>query len=506
MKFYTTLIATVFTFNLLSGEPNRQSPEEKPAGPSSIALKDEVISTHHSITINGVDTSYTATVGTQVLKDDKDAAKASIFFVEYIKDGVTDRSVRPVTFCFNGGPGSSSVWLHLGMLGPRRVNFDQQGIEPKEPYLLKDNPYSLLDETDLVFIDPVSTGFSRAANDPKEYHGVDGDVNSVAEFIRLYLSRRERWESPKFLAGESYGTTRAAGLAKELHDKYFVYLDGIVMVSTVLNFQTLDFTTGNDLPYMLYLPTYAAVAFYHNKLTNGSWKNKEELLEEVEHFSLGEYSQALMLGSRLGVDQRKVVVEKLSIYTGLSESYIERSNLRVPIFRFAKELLRDQKRVVGRFDGRVKGIDLDTCAETFFFDPSMENILGTFTATFNAYVRSELGYKKDEEYKILTSVQPWDYSPATNQYLDVAEKLKDVMSKNTALEVFVGSGYSDLATPYFATEYTFNHLELDASIEGNIVMKKYEGGHMMYLNEASLVELKGDLSRFYQGRLQKKGL
>lgn len=466
--------------------------------------KEEAVSTTHSIKIGGTDTPYTATIGTQLLCDDKCIAKASISYIAYTKDGVSDLRNRPITFCFNGGPGSSSVWLHLGCLGPRRIGIDKEGKMAVQPYRLLDNPYSMLDQTDLVFIDPVSTGYSRAVEDPKQYHGVEGDIKSVAEFIRLYLTRNGRWESPKFLAGESYGTTRAAGLALELHDTHYIYLDGIIMVSTELNYQTVVFGSGNDLPYTLFLPTYATTALYYKKLAPELQQDPVKTRKEVEQFALGEYTQALMLGNKIGKEQRKAVIEKLSRYTGLTEEYLDRADLRVEMFRFAKELLRGEKRVVGRFDARVTGVDMDPCGVYLLFDPSFENVLGVFTATFNSYVRQELNWKQDAEYKILTPIHPWDFGKATNQYLNVSDQLVEVMSKNPNLKVFVASGYNDLATPYFSTDYTFTHLGLDPSLEGNIVMKTYAGGHMMYLYEPTLLEMRKDMVQFYRDRLGRE--
>ena len=437
--------------------------EEKIQNPSD--KKEEVVTTTHSIKIDGKTLSYQANVGTQFIFDDLGKPKASLFYIAYTKDDVADKSNRPITFCFNGGPGSAAVWLNLGLLGPKRIVMNEMGTEAKQPFQLTDNEFSLLDVTDLVFIDPVSTGFSRSipADEAKQFHGVKKDIDSIAEFIRLYVTRANRWDSPKFLAGESYGTTRAAGLVLALHDTQHMYFDGIMLISSVLNFQTINFSTGNDLPYILFLPSYTATALYHKKLSNDLQKDTLKTLAQVEEFANGEYAHALMLGNKLDPIKRKSIIEKLSSYTGISADYIDRSDLRLHLFRFAKELLKEQNRLVGRFDSRIKGIDLDLCNDCIQFDPSMEKVLGPFTATFNNYVRTDLNWKVDEEYKVLANVQPWEYDEATNQFLDVGDKLKEAMSKNTLLDVFVASGYTDLATPYFATEYTFSHLGLDPS-------------------------------------------
>lgn len=467
--------------------------------------KDEAVVTSNTIKIGNIDVSYKATVGTQILKDDQDNPKASIFYIAYTKENVENKKTRPVTFCFNGGPGSSSVWLHLGIFGPKRVNIDDNGITINQPYGLVDNPYSILDLTDLVFIDPVSTGYSRAApgEDVKQFHGVDEDVQSVAKFIRLYTTRNELWESPKYLAGESYGTTRAAALALELHDKHHFSLEGILLISTVLNFQTISFHSGNDLPYILFLPSYTATALYHQRLSDDLQNNSSKTMEDVQEFAYNEYAHALMKGEHLDNAQREAVLNKLARYTGIPKEYIDRSNLRIHMYRFAKELLKDQRRTVGRFDSRFKGIDSDTCDDIFEFDPSLDDVIGLFTATFNNYIRAELNWKTDEEYKTLTNVYPWNYG-SNNQYLNVGEKLKEVMGKNNSLRIYVASGFTDLAVPFSASKYTFSHLGLDPSLRPNIVAKTYDGGHMMFLNKPTLIKMKSDLTNFYQSSNKSK--
>jgi carboxypeptidase C (cathepsin A) len=495
MKIRWIILCQLFLCPLYGEALKGETAKSEAAKP---APKEETVTTSGSVAINGVQVKYTATAGTQLLNDDKGAPKATFFYVAYTKDGVEDLKDRPVTFCFNGGPGSSSVWLHLGVLGPKRVNISQDGLKANSPSYLVDNPYSILDLTDLVFVDPVSTGYSRAVDDPKEYHGVEGDVESVAEFIRLYATRNLRWESPKYLAGESYGTTRAAGLAEELHNKHYFYLDGVLLLSTVLNFQTIDFSSGNDLAYILFLPTYTQTALYHNRLSAEMQKDPKKTQKEVEHFALNDYATALIKGSALDPAKRKEVLGKLSGFTGLSEEYLDRSDLRVHIFRFAKELLASKRRIVGRFDSRVTAIDCVLCSDMINFDPSFDLILGIFTDTFNTYVRKELDWKKDEPYKILTSLSPWNYTPANNKYLDVSGKLTDVMNRNERLKVFVASGMTDLATPYFTTAYTFSHLNLDPLLRDNITIKYYEGGHMMYLNEPTLVQMKKDITAFFK--------
>lgn len=480
-----TLFLMLLSFSLVNGE------EEK------VTLKEESIKSDHRVVINGKTIDYTAVVGNLVLKD-KEEDQASFFYTAYFKKGEKEATKRPITYCFNGGPGSSSVWLHLGAFGPKIVDLKENGdVDP--PYSLKSNEYSLLDVTDLVFIDPVSTGFSRVAKgkDPKDFHGVDKDIKSVAHFIRLFTTEYGRWESPKFLAGESYGTTRAAGLAAELHDEDFFYINGLLLVSSVLDFQTLiDFNQTNDLACILFLPTYATTAYYHKKLDEElQGKSLQDLIEEVTQFSLNEYALALLQGDTISEKSRKEVGKKLSHYTGLSESYIQKADLRVGAFQFRKELLAEKRRNVGRFDSRFVGIDLNPLSEKAMIDPSAEAVFGAFTATFNEYVREELGWKKREKYEVLTNVHPWDWN-ATNEYLNVSKALRDVMSKNKKLRVFVGNGYYDLATPFFATEYTFNHLNLDRSLRKNVEMGYYDAGHMMYIHKPSLIKLNDDIRSF----------
>lgn len=475
--------------------------------------QDQIAVTQHRVNIGGQEIRYTVTCGTLVLKEEteKDGAaegekpKASVFFVAYTKDDVADRSTRPLTFSFNGGPGSSSVWLHLGLLGPKRVLMDEIGNPPPPPYRLVENPYSLLDVTDLVFIDPVGTGYSRMVQGEKikEYHGFKRDIESVGEFIRLYTSRYLRWTSPKFLIGESYGTTRAAGLSGYLQERHGMFLNGIMLISSILEFSTARFLPGNDLPYILFLPTYTATAWYYRKLPKDlQQKPLRQVLDEVEAFALGEYATALMKGAKLSEDQAQGIARKLARYTGLSREYIRRTRLRISIYRFVKELLREEGRTVGRLDSRFKGIDRDDAGEQFEFDPSYATIQGPYTATLNQYVREELRFESDLPYEVLSSLyQSWSYKEFENSYVNVAETLRKAISMNPYLKVFVGNGYYDLATPYFATQYTFNHLGLDATLQDNISMAYYEAGHMMYVHLESLRQMKEDLVRFIRAAI-----
>ncbi|MCY3740932.1 MAG: peptidase S10 [Candidatus Poribacteria bacterium] len=486
----------------MSQEEKKESEETKDEEKNADIPEDKLSVTHHSVTINGEEMRYTATTGTLILKEEIDKEgekpKAAVFFVAYTRDDVEDASNRPITFSFNGGPGSSSVWLHLGVLGPRCVKPDEDGELPQPPYQLTNNECSILDKTDLVFIDPVSTGFSRAVpgEEAKQFHGFKRDIESVGDFILLYLGRYQRWGSPKFLIGESYGTTRAGGLAGYLQERHGTYLNGIMLVSVVLNFQTIRFAPGNDLPYILFLPTYAATAFYHNKLDE-THTQLETFIDEVREFAVGDYTVALMKGSNVPSEQRADIVKKLASYTGLTPEYIERTDLRINISRFCKELLRDEAQTVGRFDSRYKGIDRDSAGEYYEYDPSSAVVQGAYTATLNDYVRGELEFESDLPYEILSRrVHPWDYSGHQNEYVNVADTLRKAMTVNPALKVFVANGYYDLATPFLASEYTFSHLGLDASLQDNITMAYYQAGHMMYIDQTELQKMKRDLDAY----------
>src|SRR6516164_7646838 len=373
------VLGTSFCF---AQQPQSQAQPEKPGGKPAEKPKDEKkppvpeeksVPTKHSLKVDGKEIKYTATAGTILLKLEDGTPKASIFYVAYTRDDASDLSQRPITFSFNGGPGSSSVWLHLGLLGPRRVQMGDAGSLLPPPYKLVDNETSLLDVTDLVFIDPVSTGYSRPApgESPNQFHGIEEDVQSVGEFIRMWATRNKRWTSPKFLAGESYGTTRAAGLSGYLQDRYGMYLNGIMLISTILNFQTAEFDRGNDLPYILYLPTYTAIAWYHKKLPADLQGDLQKAIAESRTYAMGEYADVLALGDDVPTAKRAETAQKLSRLTGLSTDYVDRSNLRIEIMRFDKELMRSERRTVGRLDGRFTGIDLDAAGAAPEYDPSL---------------------------------------------------------------------------------------------------------------------------------------
>jgi carboxypeptidase C (cathepsin A) len=485
--------------------PAREETKKTSAGSekSSESPRESLKRTEHALTLDGKKINYKATAGTLTVQEDEAKYKASMFYIAYTKNGVEDLSRRPITFAFNGGPGSSSVWLHLGLLGPRRVDLGEDGTSLVPPYRLVENEATLLDLTDLVFIDPVTTGYSRAepADEAKQFHGVTQDIRSVAEFIRLYVTRNGRWNSPKYLAGESYGTTRAGGLAEHLQNQLGMNLNGILLISSVLNFQTLRFDEGNDLPFALFLPTYTATAWYHKKLAPELLDDRRRALDEAQKFAQGEYTLALMKGSLLSAEERRQIARKLARYTGLSEEYVRQSNLRIEIQRFTKQLLRGERQTVGRYDSRFTGRDADAAGERPGYDPSYAAVQAPYTALLQQYLAKDLDYARDALYRILTSrVQPWDYGSARNRYLNVAPSLRQALAQNPGLRVFVANGYYDLATPYFATEYTFNHLEFDGDLRERVRMGYYDAGHMMYIDRTSLLKLRTDLAAFYQNK------
>ena len=489
--------------------PEEKAPET-PTAPIDFGYPSEPKVTDHSIKIGRKTLNYQVTVGTLPLKNHKTGEKeADIFFVAYTLKDAPSNTPRPLTFSFNGGPGSSSVWLHLGALGPKRVKMLDDGSLPPPPFELVDNPDTWLDETDLVFVDPVGTGYSRAAKEDlnKKFWSLNGDLDAMAEFIRLYLSRYQRWTSPLFLAGESYGTTRAGGLTGLLVSKG-IALNGIMLISTILNFQTLDSGFGNDLPSLLFLPTYTATAWYHKKLSADLQKKPlTDVLKEVEQWLETEYHYALLKGDSLDAQTRQQVIEKLAYYTGLTPEYIDQTELRVLIYRFCKELLRDQKRTVGRLDSRFVGTDAVAVSEHVEFDPAMATIMPPYTALLNQYVREALQFEVDLVYEILSGdvFMGWTMNEGKrgDGYADTSDLLRQAFTRNPHMKVFVASGYYDLATPYYAAEYTLNHMYLPSGAHDRIQIAYYEAGHMMYIDVKSLKKLKTDVKNFIQSALNK---
>jgi carboxypeptidase C (cathepsin A) len=490
-------------------KPDEKEAAKEPSQEPPAHHEEAFSETRHTIEVGGETIAYTATAGRIVLKEEHDdAKKASFFFTAYTKDDA-DPAERPILFAFNGGPGSSSVWLHLGIFGPKRVKLDDKGNLESLPGELIDNDQTLLTHTDLVFIDPVSTGYTRAIDKDEErsYHHFEKDIETVGAFIRMYLTRYDRWTSPKFVGGESYGTTRSAGVAGHLMSRYGIYLNGVVLISSVLSFQTIaldsatyTFHRGNDLPYVVYLPSYTATSWYHGALSDDlQGRELTDLLAEVEEFAENEYLLALQQGARLDAATFDAIAARLAAYTGLDEDFIKRSDLRIEKFHYMKELLRDQGLTVGRLDSRYKGVDRFTVGSMLEHDPALDVWMGPYTATFNDYVRRELGYESDLVYEILNpKVWPWNYEKFQNAYVEVSETLRDTMTKNPGMRVYVASGYYDLGTPYFATEHTIAHLGIEPALRDNIEISYFEAGHMMYVHKPSIEKLGSELREFVE--------
>ncbi len=469
---------------------------------------EEIVRTDHILSMGEEEIPYRASAGRTILKDEDGKKLASFFFTPYERTDIEDITRRPIIFSFNGGPGSSSVWLHLGLFGPKRVELDEEGHAPSLPGRLIDNVHSVLDVADLVFIDPIGTGYSRAipAKEQKTFAHFKRDIETVSEFIRIYLSRNERWASPKYLAGESYGTTRAGGIAAHLLDSGGVSFNGLILISAILNFatgpfdpSTYTFQAGQDLPYVAFLPTYAATAWYHGKLDKKHQKKTlRSFLDEVEAFAVGEYASGLILGDALPQDRAAKIAAKLSEYTGLSTEYILRYRLRIEILRFCKSLRRDEGLTVGRLDSRYTGSGRFDDGDTMESDPASDAISGQYAALFNHHVRANLGYKTDLTYEVLSLkvFYEWDYEDFKASHVDVSERLRATMTRNTHMRIFVANGYYDLATPHFATEYTINHMALKPEARDRIQMEYYEAGHMMYVHGPSLAQLASDVRDF----------
>lgn len=460
-------------------------------------IQEEIVEQELSVEIEGKIIKYKVTTGQILLKSDAGANKATLFYIAYTKENTEKAIERPITFCFNGGPGSSSVWLHLGFLGPKKIVTEGIGI-PSKPFRLEENTESLLDLTDLVFIDPVSTGYSRAVpgEDEKQFHGVEEDIKSVSEFIRLYTTRQSRWLSPKYLISESYGGIRACGVADYLYDNNSMLLNGLIFIAPVINLQMIDFSEGNDLAYVTALPTYIATSLYHNKLSKNQIGNRSSFLQEGSHFAFNEYLIALFRGNALSPSEKSEYAMKISQWIGLPSEEIEKANLRVSPYFFEKKLLSHKNELLGRFDGRFKGYDLDLFSKYCRYDPSLDSIMGPFTAVFNQYVRDDLQWKKDLEYKVLTNVFPWKWGEASRKCLNMASSLREVMIKNPSMKIFIATGIYDLAIPFSATQYTIDHLELPGSVKENITTKTYDAGHMIYLDQKTFMQLRKDVAEF----------
>lgn len=478
-------------------QPDSEPPKIDPPAPPAA---DELSQTSHSVRIGGTDVSYDATSGRLVLRDKEGKPKAHMFFVAYTRDGQTDLSSRPITFAYNGGPGSATIWLHMGVLGPKVVQMGSEGFQPSPPYTLVDNEHSLLDVTDIVAIDAMSTGFSRIApgGDPKDFHGVRQDIETFSEFIRLYLTKFGRWSSPKYLLGESYGTVRSAGVGAHMQSRHGIELNGMILVSSVIDFSTLRGGPRNDGQYPGFLPTYTVTAWYHKKLPADLMADFDKAVSEAREFAYGDYLVALNKGNRLTASEWDEMAGKVARYTGLSPEFIKQANLRVSPARFRKELLRDQRLVVGRLDSRFTAVDRDAAGERQEFDPSNTALQGAYTALFNDYVRRDLGWESEDQYFTSGNVRPWDYGESANGYLNLLDELRRTMARNPFLRVFITNGYYDMATPFAATEWTFDHLGYEPTYKERVSMGYYEAGHMMYIHPDMLRKFKDDVAQFIE--------
>jgi carboxypeptidase C (cathepsin A) len=466
------------------------------------APREESSVTEHTIRMGGQAISYKATSATMILKNDSGAPIGSIYYTAYTRNDTRDMSQRPLSFIYNGGPGSASMWLHMGAFGPRRIVTTEAAPTPPAPYQLVDNESTLLDITDMVFIDPVGTGFSKPVGkgSGKDFWGLDEDARSLTQFVYQYVSRNSRWNSPKYLIGESYGTTRSAVLVNRLQGREGMGFNGVVLISSVLDFETLVFAPGHDISYVLYLPSYAATAAYHHAIPTPT--NLAAFLDTVRQWATGPYEAALDKGSALPASERAAVLRQLSAYTGLSQDYLDKANLRVNLAQFNQELNRSKGMVAGRLDSRFLGPEMNLLSERSEYDPQSEAITSAYTTAINTYLRDELKFPADDQrYVTGGAVQPWNWARegqgrGWRSATYVGGDLAEALVSNPNLRVEVENGYYDMATPFFATEYTMDHLGVNAELRSHIGLKYYEAGHMMYLHLADLARLKANIAAF----------
>ncbi len=499
-------------------EPTAPVPEPKPeAGKEQGGDKEEhfdmtevaPVVTHHQLTVAGKLLRYTATAGRLPIKRGDGKIEAEMFFVAYTLDG-QEANQRPLAFCFNGGPGSASVWLHMGAVGPKQVVLEPNGFMPAAPYRITDNPNTLLDKSDLVFVDAIATGLSRAANAElqKKFLGVKGDIEAFGEFIRLYITRYDRWPSPLFILGESYGTTRAAGIAGYLAD-HGISFNGITLLSTAMDLGTLEWAKNNDVPYILLVPSFTMIAAYHKRLAPDLMQDLAKTRAEVEHWAGNDYALALAKGDALSPEERQRIIDAYARYTGLDRKLIDNADLRIDVEQFTHNLLLDQKLRVGRLDGRFTGPDPEGVLEGHQYDPTGSAIVPPYTSVFNNYLRTELGYKVDTPYKVFAWDEPgfqkWDWGEAIKGYPNTAPSLRAALAKNPYLKVLVMEGYYDLATPYAAANYSIDHLNFGSDARKRISFATYEAGHMVYLETASHAKMTKDLAEFMGKCLETAG-
>ena len=478
--------------------------EEPSVKPAPEAPEPRAAVTHHEIEIAGETFGYTATAGYLIVKDRDEKPAAQFGYTAYVRDGFDEPGERPIMFAFNGGPGSASIWLHMGVLGPRIVVTPDAEFTPPPPYEVRDNEYSIIDVADLVMIDPVGTGYSRPIGEAEgdDFWGVDQDIDSVSRFIKAYVTENSRWASPKILLGESYGGMRSGGVSLALLEEHGLALNGVVLVSPFMEMVTGFDGIGVDLPHVMFLPTLAATAWYHEALVDRP-DDLPAFLEEVKAFSYDEFAPALLKGSRLGDSERAAVLAKLARYTGVRQEYWDRADLRATHGQFVKELLRDRKQTAGRIDSRYAGRSFNLLGEEMSYDPQAAAVSAAFTSAFLDYYHNDLEFGRDMEYKVSGGLwRHWDWKhqppsggftlPFPNTSVDLAH----AMGKNPAMKLLVQQGYYDLATPQLATEYYIEHMDLLPEQRANITIEYYEAGHMMYLHPPSLVKYKEDLARF----------
>jgi carboxypeptidase C (cathepsin A) len=491
-----------------AGREARPQEPKPPEGCDASATKEDSSVTDHSIRLGAETIPYKATAGFTLLKNDKGEPTALMYTVAYTRSDAKDLSQRPISFLYNGGPGSATMWLHMGAFGPRRVYTVNGEFTPPAPYKLVDNTESLLDKTDLVFIDAIGTGYSHAVckAQNKDFYGIDEDIDAFSQFIDTYLSRNDRWNSPKFLIGESYGTFRSAALGNYLQNHYSIHLNGIVLISSVLDLSTISFNPGDDRPNVFYLPSYAAVAWYHKVLKDRP-ADLPTFIEEARQYAKADYTAALEKGAAIGADEKAAVAKKLSYFTGLSEDYLIKADLRVKLPQFMAELQRAAGLTTGRIDARFTGYTYDLLEEFAQGDPEGPAVGGAFTAMINEYNHDELKFGKDRVYHNTAgdAIGDWKWTRRPGQggrrfgfpgAPNVEQDLADAMITNPKLLVQVENGYYDLATPFVATEFTMGHLGLPENLQKNVTLDYYTAGHMMYLHDDDRVNLHQHVANF----------
>ena len=506
-RFIPSLIVAAVAVPARAQGRGGQPPQAPPAAGESAgpreefagAAEEKISQTSHTIRLDGREIKYTATAGTLPIRLDNGQVVARMFFVAYTKDG-EDAKTRPVSFLYNGGPGAATIWLHMGSFAPKHVRMADEGFQPAPPYTLEDNENSLVDVSDLVFVDAISTGYSRTTpgNSSQQFHGQSGDLRAFGEFIDIYLKTYNRWSSPKYLIGESYGTIRSAGLAQEIQDRHGIELNGIVLVSSLLTYQTLSPAPDNDVAYASLIETFAADAWYHKKLpADLQGQSLKQVVDQARIFAFGDYMAALTKGNALSDAERTSMAQRLARVTGLPQQFILNANLRVTADRFRKELLRDKRLTIGRLDGRFTSIDADAAGERQEYDISNSALQGPYTSMFQEYVKNDLKWETDLHYPTSGNVRPWTYDQ--NRYMDMTEPLRSAMTHNPFLKVFVAIGYYDMATIMGGAEFNFTHLAYDKQVTDRVSHGYYEAGHMIYIRPSAHKALKNDVAKFIQG-------